>query len=345
MAQEVAVVESRPQLVKLSDVAIETIAYNMTQAEKLVFRVLEKDIDYGRLPGIPQEGLWDPGASKIINAFNSYPDYKILHRIEEDGLISYTIQSLIMSRDIQQIVGTGIGACSTRETKYKYRWVPDPQNYGYSEEMIKTLKTKTKNTRDGPVVEYRIENPEYGELVNTVAKMAAKRADVDAAQSLPGVGSALRKLFQGGDKAGPNWNTFWSQVQAMGLKESDAHELLKVKSMKEWLASGRSLSDAIRVLAERLAERAEQAARVAKQEVNVAKQPASPRRNPDEVKPEEVPDGYALEKVANQCWGMQPKQVWDELNYTSVKNFEEAKVEKAWDCFLKLKEVRKPLTT
>lgn len=247
--KEVAIVESKPQLVKLTDVAIETITHNIKQAEKLVFNVLEKDIDYGRLPGTPQDSLWDPGASKIHNGFNSYPDYKVLHHVEEDNLISYTIQSLLISRETQMVVGTGIGACSTRETKYKYRWVPDPQNYGYSDEEIKTLKLK-----DG---KYRITNPEYGELVNTVAKMAAKRADVDAAQSLPGVGSALRKLFTGKEKKPqpPNWTSFWNQVSALGLSEDDVHQMLEVKSMKDWLSKGKSLNDAIKVLSQKLAER------------------------------------------------------------------------------------------
>ena len=82
--------------------------------------MLEKDVDYGKLPGTPQEGLFDPGAAKIRDAFNCYPDYKILHRIEEESLISYTIQAIIISRESQMVVATGIGACSTREVKYKY---------------------------------------------------------------------------------------------------------------------------------------------------------------------------------------------------------------------------------
>lgn len=324
---DVAVVEVKPLVIKLTDVAIETIAHNIKQAERLVFEVLEEDVDYGRLPGIPQEGLWNPGASKINNAFNTYPDYKVLHHVEEDGLISYTMQSILISRDSQQVVGTGIGAASTREPKYKYRWVPDPKNYGYSDEGIKTLKFK-----DG---KYRILNPEYGELVNTMAKMAAKRADVDAAQSLPGVASALRKLFTGaGAKPKtdtPKWDTFWGEVGALGLSEERVHQMLGVKSMKDWLSSGRSLNQAIEVLSAKLTQEgaAQSAAKTTK-------------RTPDEIKPEDLPDGFALGKVANELWGLQPKTVWDELNYTSVHNFQEAGVESPWDCFLKLKVVRKP---
>jgi len=248
--RQVNVVESKPPMIKLTDVAIATISHNIKQSERLVFSVLEREVDYGRLPGIAQGGLWDPGASKIMNAFNTYPDYKVLHHVEEDDLISFTIQSILISRESQMVVGTGIGAASTKEIKYKYRWVPDPQNYGYSDEEIKTLKVKDSK--------YRITNPEYGELVNTMAKMAAKRADVDAVQSLPGVGSALRKLFTGKSSnekpQPPNWKTFWTQVSALGLSEDDVHRMLGVKSMKDWLSAGKSLNEAIQVLSDKLAQ-------------------------------------------------------------------------------------------
>jgi hypothetical protein len=319
MTQEL-VVEGKPQLVKLTDIAIETITRNIKQAERMVTGVLERDIDYGRLPGTPQPGLWDPGASKILNAFNTYPDYRVLHHVEEDNLISYTIQSVLISRDNQMVVGTGIGACSTREAKYKYRWVPDPANYGYSEEEIKTLKLK-----DG---KYRIANPEYGELVNTVAKMAAKRADVDAAQSLPGVGSALRKLFTGKTAVGgnaekessPNWSSFWSQVSALGLSENDVHYELGVDSMMQWLANGKTLNQAIEVLSQNLASR---------------RQPA-----PSEVKsphdPTVIKTFGDLYTACREDLGMSRQQVWGELGVNSQAEIAETPAE----CYKRITAVR-----
>ena len=244
-------------IVRLTDEAIAVTLANVRQAEVLVTRVLEKGIDYGRTPGTPQDGLWDPGASKLINAFNCYPEYKLLHKVEEDNLISTTFEVYLISRDTGLIVGGGIGSCSTRETKYKYRWVADPKNYGYTEEQVATLKTKV----NGETTRYRIANPEHGELVNTIDKMAAKRGDVDAAESLPGVKGALRKLF--GGKAPPpvkkekvtDWNIFWATARNLGLKNDAVHNLLGVNTMKDWLDTGRTLDDAIRTLAEKLAER------------------------------------------------------------------------------------------
>jgi hypothetical protein len=319
MERQLTVVEeSKPQLVKLTDVAIETIAHNIRQSERLVFSVLEKDIDYGRIPGTPQDGLWDPGASKIINAFNAYPDYRVLHHVEEDSLISYTIQSMLTSRESQMVVGSGIGAASTKETKYKYRWVPDPKNYGYSEEEIKALKFK-----DG---KYRITNPEYGELVNTMAKMACKRADVDAAQSLPGVGSALRKLFTG--KASrlsnenmqpPNWNSFWNQVSALGLSEDDVHQMLEVKSIKDWLASGKTLNQAVETLSQKLTNR---------------RSPAPQQKQRDSQTIKTFGDLYT---ACREDKNLQNRQaVWAELGVNSQEEITETPAE----CYRKIAAVR-----
>lgn len=354
--------------IRLTEVGIETIQHNMMMAEKLVMTVLERDVDYGRLPSTPQDGLWDPGASKIINAWNSYPDYTVLHHVEEDGLISYTILSHIISRESHEVVGSGIGACSTRETKYKYRWVPDPVNYGYTPEQIKALKTKTKRTREGEIIDYRIENPEYGELVNTVAKMSAKRADVDAAQSLPGVASALRKLFQGGRKQ-PDFTAFWGQVHAMGLKDSDVHEMLDVASMKDWIAQGKTLNQAIATLAAKLTERAQRAAKVASEqpaeataesEDTGAAAPAGPKpEEPEELFPEEQAGTTAeapkpeqapkpkrdpesiktineLLKACNADYGMQPKEVYAELNVKAASEIKELPSE----CFRRIQAAR-----
>lgn len=299
----------KPQALELTDVAIEHIERNIKMAERLVVNVLEKDIDYGRTPGTSQDGLWDPGAAKIMAAFNCYPNHEILHHQDEDNIISWTIQANIINRETQLVVGTGVGAASTKETKYKYRWVYDPQNYGYSEEEIKTFKLK-----DG---KYRIPNPEYGELVNTLLQMAAKRAECDAVKSLPGVGSTLRKLFTGKkgefEKEKPNWQTFWGEVSALGLSEDDVHQLLGIKSMKDWLSKGKNLNDAVKTLAQKLAKGEKPPS--TQKEVSAEDVPweesegEKPKRDPESIK-----TGAELLRACFDDFNLQPDAVYAELN-------------------------------
>jgi len=222
--KETSIVEAKPEVIKLTDLAIETIADNIKQAEKLVFTVLEKDVDYGIHPGTDSYALRDPGASKIINAFNCYADHKILYSQETEDLITFQIQANLISRQTGRVVGTGIGSCSTMESKYSHRWVENPEDYGYKREELKQRKGK-----------YRIPNPEIADLGNTIFKMATKRAEVDACESLPGVGSALRKLFQTPEKGDIDWSTFWARTKQMGLSEDEVHSRLGVKSIYDWL--------------------------------------------------------------------------------------------------------------
>lgn len=176
-----------PLPLRLTPGAIALVKDNLKHCELLTHDVLEKDVDYGVIKGVPRDFLWDSGAQKIMAAFNCFPRYTILKSAEEEGGISITMECSLISRQSRQVVGTGVGACSTRETKYKYRWVVDPEEWGVPKKGL-------KQRQDG---KYQVPNPELGDLVNTVVKIAAKRADVDAVQSLPGVAAALHKLFHG----------------------------------------------------------------------------------------------------------------------------------------------------
>lgn len=174
-----------PLPLRLTPQAIALVKDNLKHCELLTHDVLEKDIDYGIIPGVARSFLWDSGASKIMAAFNCYPRYTMLKSVEEAGGISITMECSLFSRQSRQVVSTGVGACSTRETKYKYRWVLNPDDWG----------VPRKGLKQRPDGKFQIPNPELGELVNTMVKMAAKRADIDAVQSLPGVAAALTKLF------------------------------------------------------------------------------------------------------------------------------------------------------
>lgn len=299
--------------------------------QQLTKDVLEEGRDYGRVPGT-QQFLWDPGANQIFGAFNVFPGRRrILSHIDDGTKISIVLEVPLIQRATGAEVGSGIGASTTQEAKHKYRWVDNPEIWGYPEEAIKTLKTREGDKG----TEYRIPNPEHAELLNVCIKQASKRAEVDGAESLPGVSSALRELF-GSQKKGkkeeldetsPRWTKFWGEVRSLGITteagapdSARVHQLLAVASMKDWLKSGRSLDGAVKVLAQKV---------------------KSQRRDPDKVKEEDVPDGEALETVMEQCYGWQPSRVWAEANYDSRKNFAEASVETAWAVFCRLRDTIK----
>lgn len=219
-------------------------------SDALVEQVLEAGIDYGLHPGTRSQALKDPGANTIINAFNCYPKAEVLYREVSEGKISYVIDVALISRDDGLAKSTGCGAASTMETKYGYRWVTDPEEFGHSRE---TLKKRARGDQET----YKIINPEWSELENTILKMARKRAEVDAAMALPGVSRFLARLNSGRQPAGRaappagDWAAFWSSARAMGLNNEQVHQILDVESMKEWTARGKTLDDAIRQMSAR----------------------------------------------------------------------------------------------
>jgi hypothetical protein len=247
--------EARVPAPRITPEAIQETMQSIALLQGMVKDLLIRGIDYGRIPGTPQDSLWDPGASQIISAFNCYPGERRMLKLEDSTeKIVVCIEVPIISRATGQVVSTGIGAASTLETKYKYRWVPNPPEWGYDEAAIKTFKTKRgKDDEGNETMLYRIPNPEYSELLNTIIKMSSKRAEVDAAESLPGVSSVLRQIFSGrkvarGEYEGPVWQRFWGEVRRLGLTDQEAHAKLGVTSMKDWLSKGHSLDEALNIL-------------------------------------------------------------------------------------------------
>jgi len=242
---------TQPNALIVTDQKVAKIKADIALADALVEKVLEAGVDYGLHPGTKSQALKDPGAATIIIAFNCYPKAEVLFREVTDTRISYVIDVACISREDGQAKSTGTGACTTMETKYGYRWVTDPEGYGYDRAG---LKMRTRDNRDY----YRIANPEWSELENTILKMARKRAEVDAAMALPGVSRFMSKLNAGQQpsrSSGPpseDWTGFWRRTRAMGLQDKEVHQLLDVKSMKEWRDQGRTLNDAIRKLSEEL---------------------------------------------------------------------------------------------
>ena len=212
------------------------------------------------------------------------------------------------------------------ESKYAYRYVEDPAEFGLD---INTLKFDKKKRK------YRIPNPETEDLGNTILKMASKRGEIDASQSLPGVSSALKKLFlgkvRGKKEDGHAWQKFWGEVNALGLGEDALHQMLGIKSLKDdWLAKGKGLNEAVEVLAKMVAE--------GKKPAQEDKAPETkPPRNLETIKL--TPD---LLRACNEDFGLQPAQVYAELNVGSAGELEALlQTKSAAACYTEIAAVRK----
>ena len=141
------------------DAEIEKAIQMRETLNKLFNNLLQQGIDFDRIPGTDKPTLLKPGADLLCQVFHfTSGEPKIISSTEDfdKGILSYTVSVPLIHRDTNTLVSVGIGSANSYEVKYKYRYVD----------------------ADGEKV--RIENPEPADQQNTLIKMAAKRAYIDA---------------------------------------------------------------------------------------------------------------------------------------------------------------------
>lgn len=171
---------------------------------QFVARHMVRDVDYGVIPGTKKPSLYKPGAEKLTELYRCTFEPAVTERVQdwEKGFFHYEVRVSLVSRDTGAILGVGMGSCNSRETKYRWRESKrkcpscqqetirksskEPGFYCWSKIGGCGAKFAEKNPAvvDQPLG--RVENPDIADLVNTILKMAMKRAHVAAALQLAG---------------------------------------------------------------------------------------------------------------------------------------------------------------
>lgn len=167
---------------------LEEMKQRLQLVKRFFKEVMEKDVDYGIIPGTDKPALYQPGADKI-NALYNFS--KVIAGKEENkdyntGHYDATVKVRLVHRGTGVMIAEGEGSCSTRESKYHYRWVYErdiPKGINPTDLVSKDYENKTTGAK---WTKYRIENEDLYSLWNTVLKMATKRAYVAA--TLAGTG-------------------------------------------------------------------------------------------------------------------------------------------------------------
>jgi hypothetical protein len=174
------------------------IKAQVTLIQQVMEAVMQEGFHYGVIPGTQKPTLLKPGAEKLIVTFRLAPLLNV-ERIElADGHREYQVKCTLVHIPTGRVFGEGIGSCSTREAKYRYR-----QSERLCPHCGKATIIKGKAEygggwlcfakkggcgakfadRDEQITEQpvgRVENPDLADIYNTILKMAKKRALVDA---------------------------------------------------------------------------------------------------------------------------------------------------------------------
>ena len=136
------------------------------------------DGDYGIIPGTDKPTLLKPGADKLCDIYGLQPSYEILTREVDwaSGFISYEIRCRIALKGSGVVIGEGLGACNSRETRYMDSvWWNEPD-----EPPADSGWTMIRKKNGDRAWKRKVPNENPADLANTILKMAKKRAQVDA---------------------------------------------------------------------------------------------------------------------------------------------------------------------
>lgn len=169
-------------------------------------KAFKPDIDFGIIPGTGKKPtLLKPGAEKLCSLFGLVPDFEEMRIVEDwkDGLFYYCYKATLNNVDGVRL-GSGIGSCNSREKKYRWRnaqvvcpncgkstiirskfpsretphlpnpWVCLTKSGGCGREFDHDDQAITAQSTG------RVANDEPFELINTLQKMAQKRALIAA---------------------------------------------------------------------------------------------------------------------------------------------------------------------
>ncbi len=185
----------------------ETLAVEAEQRRLLgayVDSEMKEGTDYGVIPGTKQKSLLKPGAEKLCSLFRCTPQFEIQEKIEdwEKPFFYYQFRVLVVSNDGGAVVAEGFGSANSHESKWRY--INDARKCPECGKQA-IIKGKAEYgggwlcfaKKDGCGAKWpdgaqeiegqktgKIENPDAANNVNTILKIAKKRALTDAAIAL-----------------------------------------------------------------------------------------------------------------------------------------------------------------
>jgi hypothetical protein len=138
-----------------------------------VMKALMKDgTHYGTIPGTPKPSLYQPGAELLCMTFRIAPQPHVEDLSAED-VIRYRVTMRAVSQATGELLGEGIGECSSNETKYRWSRPTCDEEFAETPDDLKREKWMRGKNGNYKAKQIRTSPADIG---NTILKMAYKRA-------------------------------------------------------------------------------------------------------------------------------------------------------------------------
>lgn len=185
--QQIVKSQERHDILEIAPDEVKRKLDNIHKFQAIVKNSLHKDHDFGVIPGTTKPTLLKPGAEKIAKLMNLQDDYDILRSIEdwEKPFFHYEVKCRLTEISSGILISAGLGSCNSMESKYRWRWIPEWKLTEDQKQVKEQVVSEEKpyKSKQGKFKLYRFENDDIFSQVNTLLKMAKKRALVDASLS------------------------------------------------------------------------------------------------------------------------------------------------------------------
>ncbi len=161
----------------LAPLTAKDIQANVNLIQEVMQQVMKKDVHYGTIAGCGDKPtLFKAGAEKLAATFRLSVD-PVVEDLSTSDEVRYRVRvNLIASNG--SIVGSGIGECSSNETKYKWRAATCEGEFNATPEN-KRREAWKRGWNGKPDYQIKQVRTEPADNANTVLKMAKKRGLVD----------------------------------------------------------------------------------------------------------------------------------------------------------------------
>jgi hypothetical protein len=186
MRQEAATHDHAAAQLEKSAMSTQDLLEQINLIQHVMKSVMREGEHYGVIPGTDKPALLQPGAEKLLLTFRLGTEFTILDALKDKDFISYTVRCDLFHIPTGNRVASGIGACNSRESRFRYRFQGTgrsvPREYWESRDPALLGGPQFKPGKKGGrwTILERVENANPWDYDNTILKMAAKRAKVAA---------------------------------------------------------------------------------------------------------------------------------------------------------------------
>ncbi len=143
--------------------------------QEVMKSVMKQNVHYGAIPGAGDKPtLLKSGAEVLCMTFRIADRYEVTD-LSSNGAIRYRVTCVGQHQTTGEVLGSGLGECSTDEEKYRWRKAVCKEEFEATAPDMRRVKFGRKQGGHYTVEQIRTEP---ADLANTVLKMACKRAKI-----------------------------------------------------------------------------------------------------------------------------------------------------------------------